>query len=181
MKKALIVAFMLCLATAGFSQQLLTSLRNGTLLTNKQEVSFDKEQTYFYLIKNTDLQIYQTKGVFYVADYFEQNSYNGNEPEDDYEGAIAFTFEPVNTQEGIAIKIQPEILNWDGITLKGSTLTVTEDETGLKVSFTMKRRVSKKEGTKVFEVLVPAEKPALTAQQLSAMAAKNIRLALAAK
>lgn len=182
MKKLLVVALMLCVGTVGFSQQLLTSLRGGVLLNNKQEVAFDKDATYFYVIKNTDLQLYQTEGVFYVADYYEKGWFDREAPEEEYTGALAFTFNPVATDKGLALKINSEVLDWDGLDLEGAALTVTEDETGLKFTFKMAKCYSKKEeGKKSFEVLVPAEKPALTAQQLSAMAVKNIRLAFADK
>lgn len=182
MKKLLVVALMLCVGTVGFSQQLLTSLRGGVLLNNKQEVAFDKDATYFYVIKNTDLQLYQTEGVFYVADYYEKGWFDREAPEEEYTGALAFTFNPVATDKGLAIKINSEVLDWDGLDLEGAALSVTEDKTGLKITFKMAKCYSKKEESKKsFEVLVPAEKPALTAQQLSAMAAKTIRLAFAGK
>lgn len=182
MKKLLVVALMLCVGTVGFSQQLLTSLRGGVLLNNKQEVAFDKDATYFYVIKNTDLQLYQTEGVFYVADYYEKGWFDREAPEEEYTGALAFTFNPVATDKGLALKINSEVLDWDGLDLEGAALTVTEDETGLKVNFKMTQCYSKKKvAQKSFEVLVPSEKDSLTAQQLSAMAAKKIRLAFAGK
>lgn len=182
MKKCLVVALMLCLGTVGFSQQLLTSMKGGILLDNKKEVSFEKGKTYFYVIKNTDLQLYQTDGVFYVADYYEKGLYNGEAPAEEYSGALGFVFNPVLTDKGLAIKINTEVLGWDGLDLKGALLSVTEDETGLKVNFKMTQCYSKKQAAqKSFEVLVPAEKASLTAQQLSAMAAKKIRLAFANK
>ena len=182
MKKLLVVALMLCVGTVGFSQQLLTSLRGGVLLNNKQEVAFDKDATYFYVIKNTDLQLYQTEGVFYVADYYEKGWFDREAPAEEYSGALGFVFNPVLTDKGLAIKINTEVLGWDGLDLKGALLSVTEDETGLKVNFKMTQCYSeKKVAQKSFEVLVPSEKDSLTAQQLSAMAAKKIRLAFTGK
>lgn len=182
MKKLLVVALMLCVGTVGFSQQLLTSLKGGILLDNQKEVAFEQGKTYFYVIKNTDLQLYQTEGVFYVADYYEKGWFDREAPEEEYTGALAFTFNPVATDKGLALKINSEVLDWDGLDLEGAALTVTEDETGLKVNFKMTQCYSKKKvAQKSFEVLVPSEKDSLTAQQLSAMAAKKIRLAFAGK
>lgn len=182
MKKLLVVALMLCVGTIGFSQQLLTSLKGGILLDNQKEVAFEQGKTYFYVIKNTDLQLYQTEGVFYVADYYEKGWFDREAPEEEYTGALAFTFNPVATDKGLALKINSEVLDWDGLDLEGAALTVTEDETGLKVTFKMTKCYSKTTtGEKSFEVLVPAEKVALMKQQLSKMAAKNLRLALASK
>lgn len=183
MKKVVIAALMLCLGTAGFAQQILTSLRGGVMLNNKQEAAYEEGKTYFYIIENTDLQLCNTRGVFVVADYYKKDWFGKQEPEDEYEGALAFTFNPVNTEKGLAIKINTEMLHWDGLDLKGATLKVTEDEKGLRLTFTMKQcRWEKKSASKTFEILVPSENTAaLTAQQLSAMAAKELRLALAAK
>lgn len=178
----MVVAFMLCLVTAGFAQQILTSLKGGVMLNNKQEAAYEEGKTYFYIVKNTDLQLYKTEGVFVVSDYYERDWFGKQEPDDEYEGVLGFTFSPVNTEKGAAIKINSDILDWDGLDLKGATLMITEDETGLRLTFTQKQcRWNKKSASKTFEILIPSDtKPALTAQQLSKMAAKEVRLALAA-
>lgn len=182
MKKIFVLVCLLALSASGFSEQLLTSLKNGVVLNNRQETAYQEGTSFFYLVQDTDLQLYKTQGVFYVADYYKRLNFISNVTAPDYDGALAFAFVPVSTEQGPAIKISTKVLNRSGLDLRGATITAAESASGLTITFKVQRCERKeKPASKVFQVLVPSQAAGLSAQELSAIAAKNIRLALANK
>ena len=181
MRKILALTCLLGLSSLGFSQQLLTSLKDGILLNNQQATAFEEGKTYFYIVKNTDLQVYKTQGVFYVPDHYKFPDFNGNMSVRTPEGTLLFSFVPVVTQKGAAIKIDSHILNRSGLDLRGAQITVIEKEDALYISFKVQGCGRyRTPATKTFEVLIAPEEE-LSQAELSAMAAKQLRLALAVK
>lgn len=152
MKKIALVAALFCLGSGVFAQGLSSSMRGGVLLDNNKQAAFSQEQSYFYVIQNTELQLLNTDGVFKVSDFFEYNSPTGGEPGNEFSGKVEFTFAPVKTDKGLTLKINSDIANWDGVSLKDATISVAENATGLTVNFSMKKGDIVQ--GKVFEVLV---------------------------
>ncbi len=155
MKKILLFAAFVCICAAGFSQAVKTSLKDATVVGNNAAVSFNAEQSYFYLLNNSKFQVSKTDGVFKVADFYEVLGLTGGEPRDEYEGEVAFTFSTVLTDEGYALKIDSKVTNSDGVNLKGATIEVKEDAKGVEVGFKVKGcSAYKAEKAKTFKVLV---------------------------
>ena len=157
MKKLLMLAVFACLCTGAFAQQLFTSLKDGSVLQSKTQASFSPKQTYFFFPSTSNLEIYRTGGSFKVADFYEQQFMNGGEPQSAYTGEIEFSFTPVMTQKGLALKITSKVTDWDGLKLKGALLEASEDAQGVKVKFTVQGTWTEKAVRSAeFDVLVTA-------------------------
>lgn len=182
MKKIALLAALVCLCTGAFAQEMRTSLKNAVLLENKSETVFSERQTYLYLLNGTELEICTDDGTFQVSEFYEQDTLNGGEPESEYAGRIDFSFTPVKTIKGPALKITARVADRDGLNLKGSTLEVAQDARGVKVNFKVKGTwTEKSEKVKTFDVLVSAcagesaVRPPLSAQQISDAVARNLK------
>lgn len=182
MKKIALLAALACLCSGAFAQELRTSLKDAVLLENNRQVTFLEKQTYLYLLDNAQLEIYNTADAFNVADFYEQDTLNGGEPEDEYAGRVDFSFTPVKTEKGLALKINARVADRDGVNLKGSSIEVVEDAQGVKVNFKVRGTWTEKaEKVKTFDVLVPpasaqtAVRPPLSTQQIGAAVARDLK------